>query len=842
MATGTNTGDIHIRVGGSTPATIIARANALNSLAMSLMTLNGALTATGAGGGIGGGLANVNNHLNQYNRGAGTARQRTDAFGTALNGGGNALDRFMTLFSRMLRIMTAYFIISRVTEAIRDLVTSLFQAPAQMELWNTQLRVLVGNATQAAEKMRLLQTVAIESPQNLKDLVSGLVTLTAFHVETSQRTLSLLTDLAAVTGQTFQHVSEVAGKVIQGSPQAITRSLPVLGIDPKEFRRVAAETGSRATALFRIIEEKFAGFASESTNTILGLVEKIRDTFFVLASEIGSGLIPIMRQALTGVFEWMNELRNSPEALERMRVKIRILGEAIVTWGQRILAVIKFLKMLYDSIGGISTIIFVLAVTNLPRLAAMLTSLTLMNPWLLGLAAAATALGAAVDFATKPMREHEKAAKEAAMAQRMFGEALVETSNKAAKDISLVNADEAEAYAKRLRSIAMGTDRQAFALGPGALIPELKNPHLMIETAQRWTHKLADSFDVIAKRARAAMGVVSTSVGEIEDDLDAHADWLKKINGWWSEASELIDASFQMQKNWLTQIDDDWKAHAQTLDTITQLQENYRDQQRQMADDRFQKPFDVLQARLASGAISKTEAVAQAKVMRDALVNEVTRLLSSGDPLDTEIAIRLQAVIENVDSFTEGLKSEVSQALETSLRDIVKDGATAISTALADMVVSVDGKGFGAAMMGLVAAFMNTLGDALIQLGIAKLAFDAVISGILNMVPGGGLAAIAAGIALKTFAGIITNSIAKSANGANAGGGGGGSPSGGGMTTFQPARYQSASVNEYNIYAFDAQSAEEYVTKHPHAFAASVQHVKNRDKQTAGSAYGVFGG
>lgn len=853
MATVSNSADINIRVGGSTPSTILARAAALRALATSIITMNSALAA--AGGGTTGGIARIGSQvaglsrsvaalsaqfallnrqagrtprtLNAYNNATQQARQRTDAFGTALRGGGNALDNFITLFSRMVRIMTAFFIIQNVTNAVKEFTTSLFQAPAQMELWNTQLRVLVGNATAAAGKMKILQDVAIESPQGLRDLVEGLVTLTAFHVETSQRTLSLITDLSAVTGRSFREVSQVVGKVIQGSPQAITRSLPVLGIDPKEFKRVAAETGSRATALFQIIEEKFKGFASESTNTILGLVEKIKDTFFVLMSQLGSGLIPIMRDVLSGMFAFADRLRNDPAAMEVYRVKVRVLAEQLLEFGRVVFGVAKAIRDLVDALGGLVTIVTLLATSWIVRLGLALASL---NPvavaWRTFMVAAAIIVGERIDHVTAKWRENRKAAMEAATANRMFGESLAETSRLAGTNISTVDANVATDQAKRLRSLAMGTDQAALVGALHTLVPEARSQDMA--TLQRWAFQLADAFDKIAKRARDAMGVVDTSMGEIDDIADdkigknafKEDDWIKILVSFREHTKEELDKA-----------NEEWR---RSIQAIVETQNRLREIQIETIEESVMDPIEDLRARMQIGLISPEAGKGMMKPLQDNLKKEIERLLESTDKDMQELGRRLAA------SFEADEPSSFKGALATAINNAFGELTDAVSLGMANLINPADGDKLGDQLKRAFAGFLNALGDMLIVLSGAAAALSKLLASLFsgNPVLMGTAAVLAfgAGLALKALAGAITNSIGNNQSRANSGS----SSPAPNYQSFSPASQQSVSGTNVYISTMDAGGVKDFVDKNPGSFSAAVTHVAARDRQTGGSAFGVF--
>ena len=351
-----NTAEIHIKLTGTQAKTIEARAVALNKLAVSVDQLSRVARQFPA----------VSTAANNFAKGIQKAGGAAESMGKRVKSAGNYLDNFGNLFSRMIRIMAAFTIITTVTRAFRELVTILIKAPAQMELWNAQLRTLTGSAGVAAQKLDLLKRVAIETPLELPDLFQGLTTLKAFNVEMSERTLPLIADLAAVSGRTFQDVSEVVGKVIQGSATAITRSLPTLGINYQEFRALADQLGSRAEALFTIIEGRFRGFAAESAKTTLGIVSNIKDAVFVIASDVGQGLLSAFQPTVKAIFDYLNRLREDPIALENLRERLFGIGQGMVEASKRTYELAINLKDLIatvaravDSVGGLQTVMAV---------------------------------------------------------------------------------------------------------------------------------------------------------------------------------------------------------------------------------------------------------------------------------------------------------------------------------------------------------------------------------------------------------------------------------------------------------------------------------------------------
>jgi len=139
-----------------------------------------------------------------------------------------------------------------------------------------------------------------------------------------------------VAGRTFSEAAAVAGKVIAGSPQAITRSLPTMALSPDEFKRRAVEMGSRAEALFSMIEERFEGFAKKSAQTSKGIASNIKDSFFVIMSEVGEGSLGPIRAVLQATMDWLEKIRASPARLSEVQSQLRVVAQNMVNFANAI--------------------------------------------------------------------------------------------------------------------------------------------------------------------------------------------------------------------------------------------------------------------------------------------------------------------------------------------------------------------------------------------------------------------------------------------------------------------------------------------------------------------------
>jgi len=470
--------DIIINLGGSATKTIQARATALDRLAASATRVKAAFTG-GPFGQASSGMKSLNTEMRKattntkrFSRGVTQAGQRTDRFGTKIKGAGNALDNFGTLFRRMVRIMSAFFIISVVTRLVREFVTTLLRAPMQMELWNKQLVVLSKNATLAATRLELLKRVAVETPLELPDLFEGLTTLQAFAVEVSERTIPLITDLAAVSGRTFREAAEIVGKVIAGSPTAITRSLPTVAINPMEFKALAAELGSRSEALFQIIEEKFKGFAKESATTVIGVLSNIKDAWFNIMASIGEGAMMPMRDALQDVMDWLIKLYQSPARLEALKNQIRLIVDELVTFIRSLIAGGIKVRDFVAHLGGfrvvLSTLVVLLAMKSLAMFARLIagwvgplrgatTAMTLLNIqmslWLFAANAAIVLLGGLLVAKYSAWKDSMRQAR---LEQIELNDELGRMNRALERNIDLVDAATVARQGARIKSLGTG--------------------------------------------------------------------------------------------------------------------------------------------------------------------------------------------------------------------------------------------------------------------------------------------------------------------------------------------------------------------------------------------------
>jgi hypothetical protein len=220
-------------------------------------------------------------------------------------------------------------------------------------------------------------------------------------------------------------------------------------------------------------------------------------------------------------------------------------------------------------------------------------------------------------------------------------------------------------------------------------------------------------------------------------------------------------------------------------------------------------------------------------VARQSLIDRIDDLMAATS--DKDFLLELKQLKLDV----EGLESQISNPLETALRNAAKQAADAFSEVLGALISRPEGANLGDIFKRSIAGILNSMGDALIQAGIASEAFSKLIQGF--GLPGAGLAAIAIGIGLKAFASALGSSVRSQASGAgSATGGTAFSPTTTGPIDFGTVSPQPSSVINLNINTIDAAGVSQFVRNNAEELGNAVVYVADRDRATAGEAFGVF--
>jgi hypothetical protein len=186
----------------------------------------------------------------------------------------------------------------------------------------------------------------------------------------------------------------------------------------------------------------------------------------------------------------------------------------------------------------------------------------------------------------------------------------------------------------------------------------------------------------------------------------------------------------------------------------------------------------------------------------------------------------------------QGPVNQLGEALSQAIFDAIATGADALADALALLVAPLEDQSVLDVMRRALASILDTLGNVLIQTGIAALGLQKLLANITS--PAAAAAAIAAGIALKAYAKSITNKMAATAGSSTTGSSTFSGPTTTGPIDFGTVSPQASSVINLNINTIDAAGVSQFVQNNAEELGNAVVYVADRDRATAGEAFGVF--
>jgi hypothetical protein len=245
-------------------------------------------------------------------------------FGLAINGAREAL-----------RMMTAP-------------IASVVQASASFETLQARLESLYGSADRGAQAFKTLSEVAATTPFSLEDVVQAGVSLKSFGVD-AEKTAKSVADLAAFMGTTATEAARALGVAFAGGVGAadVLRNQGVLNLI-KSFKGVEDLTTLTLPefrdALIACIEDPTVGIAGSTdrlSQTFSGMTSNLGDSIDQLRAAIGNELLPMLKENITGLTEWVNDARGRIEEFKNaLRPAIYLLAGFAVSAGIKAIPVV----------------------------------------------------------------------------------------------------------------------------------------------------------------------------------------------------------------------------------------------------------------------------------------------------------------------------------------------------------------------------------------------------------------------------------------------------------------------------------------------------------------------
>ena len=209
---------------------------------------------------------------------------------------------------------------------------------AQLEKDLLAIKTLTGSVEIAEQTMRDLQDFAAGTPFQMQDLTTATKQLLAFGIEASkiQETLTMLGNLAAVSGASVTELAQIFGKVkAQGKVTAETldqmaeRAIPVtkalaqhFGVPEQAIRKMVSE-GKVSFAELEAAMQNLAGEGgelgnamAEQANTLAGKYSTLMDNISLLGIEIAQAFMPTFKDMLDSLIASVQALIQGAKALK----------------------------------------------------------------------------------------------------------------------------------------------------------------------------------------------------------------------------------------------------------------------------------------------------------------------------------------------------------------------------------------------------------------------------------------------------------------------------------------------------------------------------------------------
>lgn len=248
---------------------------------------------------------------------------------------------------------------------------------------------LTGSMANAKKVLADLQAFSASTPfeftTDVKPAAQQLLTY-GFTVEELQSQLTILGNVAAVSGADFTELAKLVGRArstnllfTEDLNQFSDRAIPVLdllaerfGVTGAEVRKMASEGKINFADLQAVLVAlggeggRFASAMTERSQTLNGQISTLKDNFTLLAQSIGEVLVPVANeivQVLSKIVEWMRGLDASTiEATAKIAamsagfsVAISILPKFIAI-GTRIVAVIRAITTAQTIMNAVTSI------------------------------------------------------------------------------------------------------------------------------------------------------------------------------------------------------------------------------------------------------------------------------------------------------------------------------------------------------------------------------------------------------------------------------------------------------------------------------------------------------
>jgi len=229
-------------------------------------------------------------------------------------------------------------------QKVFSVISKPLDAAGQFEQYETSLRVMLGSADAAKQRLKELTDFAAATPFTLPQVVEAANQLQAIG-KYSQDTLRDLGDLASASGKPMEQALSAYAKMMTGQKGIAIDMFRDLLISTDDWAKATgakmgkngelqASVDQMAEALPKILKEKgFSGMMDEQSKTLKGMESNFDDALYKIEATFGKILLPTAKSVITTLNNGLDMLipntKRAVEAFEAQSQKVKDLENNI---------------------------------------------------------------------------------------------------------------------------------------------------------------------------------------------------------------------------------------------------------------------------------------------------------------------------------------------------------------------------------------------------------------------------------------------------------------------------------------------------------------------------------
>ena len=280
-------------------------------------------------------------------------------------------DKWQKLGAALSGISTAATAISVALGAIAGtgllVGKSLLDAASDAENMKVAMMTAFQGDTAGAEQLlSTLQEMANSTNFLTSEYVEAGVKLKAYGTEADQipNKLKLIGDMAAGMGKSLDQAVEAYADASTGELERLKEFGVTKAMIDEKVNGALSNTKDKAEqvslvmeGLTQIMEERFAGGMEDASKTLTGQLSTLQGEFESLKSELGEELLPVAKEAVSGLTEFVRTLKNIDPETKKVIVSVGALGTGLVGIGAVMAGVIAAGASLAANVISIGTAI-----------------------------------------------------------------------------------------------------------------------------------------------------------------------------------------------------------------------------------------------------------------------------------------------------------------------------------------------------------------------------------------------------------------------------------------------------------------------------------------------------